>query len=471
MFIQCLKALYIDDSITTSIGGRKTRPIYLSRGVRQGCSLSPLLFALYLSDLGNELCKTGEGFVIEDVNICALFFADDIVLLSPKAQGLKRLLEITQKHFKLLKLAFSKNKTQVISESNTDFNINGEHDDEVFTLEKVLEYKYLGLETHRSLFKTTVEKQRKCILKAKQFKGACLNIAYRGPDVSFLASCLWLNVALPTILYACDSIPFSETNIVTLNRIQSQLAKCLLGVPISSPNFVAQAELGFPHFAQSLWTLQLNSYLRWRDLPYDRWPKKAMLEHLSGRWKSRYFEYICEIKNKVSLPFVFSMSDIKESLQSYFIKTLNDEIVRSDLPAYKPVTSISRGQFVSEGETSALTVGMKVNNCREMPTQGQDRSKFCPFCPGTKSSEYHVTWVCRRLNSLRRDLGITSFKNTLSLSNYKDEKESYYSYVNGLNSTGSYIEYSQFDQRISNLKAVRTAWFSDLPPPTITNDT
>ena len=173
--------------ITTSVGGRKTRPVYLSRGVRQGCSLSPLLFALYISDLGNDLCKSGEGFDIEDVNICALFFADDIVLLSPKAKGLKKLLEITQRHFSRLKLSFSRSKTQVISDSTTDFNINGDNDDEIFTLEKVLEYKYLGLETHRSLFKTTVEKQRKCILKAKQFKGACLNIAYRGPDVSFLA--------------------------------------------------------------------------------------------------------------------------------------------------------------------------------------------------------------------------------------------------------------------------------------------
>ena len=413
---------------------------------------------MYISDLGNDLCKSGEGFDIEDVNICSLFFADDIVLLSPKAQGLKKLLEITRRHFKMLKLAFSKSKTQVISDSTTDFTINGENDDEVFTLEKVLEYKYLGLDTHRSLFKTTVEKQRKCILKAKQFKGACLNISFRGPDVSFLASCLWLNVALPSILYACDSIPFSETNIVTLNRVQAQLAKCLLGLPITSPNFVAQAELGFPHFAQSLWSLQLNSYLRWRDLPYERWAKKAMLEHLSGRWKSSYFEYICEIKNTISLPFVFSRADIKESLQCYFIKCLNDEIVKSKLPAYKPVTSIARGFFVSEGDTSALTVGMKVNNCRETPTQGQDRSKSCPFCPGQMASEFHVAWTCPRMLYLRRDLGIISFKNSLSLRSFTEDSDSYYAYINGLDSKGQRVDYPQFEKRISNLAAVRKAW-------------
>ena len=156
----------------------------------------------------------------------------------------------------------------------------------------------------------------------------------------------------------------------------------------------------------------------------------------------------------------FSKSDVKDFLQRYFINTLNDEILRSNLPAYKPVTSISRGYFVSEGEISALTVGMKVNNCREKPTQGKDRSKSCPFCIGIMASEYHVAWVCPRLSSLRRDLGITSFKNRLSLASFTEEKESYYSYINGLDSSGSCIDYPQFEQRISNLMAVRSAWFS-----------
>ena len=459
-FISCLKTIYKDDCITTSVGGRQSRQIFLSSGVRQGCSLSPLLFALYVSDLGHELCKSGEGFDIEDVNIPALFFADDIVLLSSSAQGLKRLLEITRRHFQILKLSFSRKKSQVISESTTDFTINGDNEEEVFTLEKVLEYKYLGLETHRSLFKTIVEKQKKCILKAKQFKGACLNIAFRGPDVSFLASCLWLNVALPTILYACDSIPFSDTNIVAINRIQSQLAKCLLGVPISSPNFIAQTELGFPHFSQSLWSLQLNSYLRWRDLPPDRWPKKALMEHLSGRWRSKYFEYIAGIKEAIAMPIIYSRSDIKKSLDDFFIGKLNEEIVKAKLPGFRPVSSISRNPFISEGQSSALAVGMKVNNCRENPTQGIDKSQLCPFCPGKLASEFHVAWICPRLSAIRHNVGITPFKNVLSLDNLTGESDSYFTYINGFDSKLKLITFAQFEQRVDSLSAVRSSWIS-----------
>ena len=56
-----------DVCITSTVNGRTTRPVYLSRGVKQGCSLSPMLFALYLADLGYELSNCGEGFDLQGV--------------------------------------------------------------------------------------------------------------------------------------------------------------------------------------------------------------------------------------------------------------------------------------------------------------------------------------------------------------------------------------------------------------------
>ena len=250
------------------------------------------------------------------------------------------------------------------------------------------------------------------------------------------------------------------------DRIQFQLAKCLLGIPITSPNFVAQVELGFPHFAQSLWTVQLNSFRRWRDHPYERWTKKAMLEHLSGRWHSKYFNYICNIKDTINLPVIQSKNDNKVHLERFFIDKVNDEMYKSNLPAYQPVTSISRGHFVSEDETSALCVGMKVNNCRKNPTQGKDRSRNCPFCPGTRASEFHVTWLCPKMSSIRQNVGITAFKNIMSLSNYREESESYCAYINGFDCDMEYIDYKQFEKRIETLLAVRAAWYSAASIPT-----
>ena len=184
------------------------------------------------------------------------------------------------------------------------------------------------------------------------------------------------------------------------------------------------------------------------------------MEHLSGRWKSEYFENISEIKNTISLPFILSKDMIKEHLDNFFMSKLNEEIVKSNLPAYRQVNSLARGKFVNEGESSALTVGMKVNNCRDNPTQGKDRSRPCPFCPGEMASEFHVAWVCPRLSVLRRDVGIVSFKNTMSLNAFLEERDTYFAYINGFDSNNQCISYGEFEQRVCNLKMVRDKWLS-----------
>ena len=99
-----------------------------------------------------------------------------------------------------------------------------------------------------------------------------------------------------------------------------------------------------------------------------------MLEHLSGNWDSNYFKYISNVKNFIGLPYIYSPNMITDYLNTYFINNLNDDIIKSKLPAYRQVASIERNKFIHETPSSALTVGMKVNNCKTNPTQGIDHS-------------------------------------------------------------------------------------------------
>merc|ERR1719204_2681888 len=46
------------------------------------------------------------------------------------------------------------------------------------------------------------------------------------------------------------------------------------------------------------------------------------------------------------------------------------------------------------------------------------------------------------------------------MENFTDKINSYYAYINGQNKDGLYISHSQFEQRISDLKAVRSACYS-----------
>ena len=154
---------------------------------------------------------------------------------------------------------------------------------------------------------------------------------------------------------------------------------------------------------------------------------------------------------------------IETHLNNYFLGKLNCDIARANLPSYKPVSVIKRNIFVNESELSALLTGIKVNYCKKVQTQGPGRNRVCPFCPGTvgrigqPASEYHVTWVCPKVENVRKMSGITWFKNQLALSAV-DDTTSFYMFVNGLDFAGGQVQQITMNCRVQSLSSVRSAW-------------
>ena len=64
-----IQAMYYNDSVQVRIGNGLSSPLWFTRGVKQGCVLSPLLFALYLSGLGKALHSMKEGINFEGLII------------------------------------------------------------------------------------------------------------------------------------------------------------------------------------------------------------------------------------------------------------------------------------------------------------------------------------------------------------------------------------------------------------------
>ena len=276
-----MESLYTDDCVDCVVNGVTTRPIFLKRGLRQGCSLSPMLFALYIADIGNDINSSGLGVQLGSICVSGLLFADDILLISRSANGLLHLLLLVKSNCDRLRLTISVKKSEIISPNDINWSPS-DGDVEVLSLKQVSQYKYLGTWTFGSMWRTRLRKQEVSISTAKKYKASCIYVSREGQDTVDVVLCTMKNVAIPAILYGCEMMPFSESTILMIERIQSSLAKFALGVSSNAPNLCAQSELGLKPFRQALYERQLGFYRRILFLEDKRW---YLVESLSCSYK------------------------------------------------------------------------------------------------------------------------------------------------------------------------------------------
>lgn len=86
---------------------------FKTMGVKQGCGLSPIIFALYMWDLERTLIRaqTG-GVVINKVRVHSLAYADDIVLLTDSTNDLREIIRLTDKYLTRNGLTINADKTK-----------------------------------------------------------------------------------------------------------------------------------------------------------------------------------------------------------------------------------------------------------------------------------------------------------------------------------------------------------------------
>jgi hypothetical protein len=88
-----LRSIYDSVESCVMINVRLTDWLQIHTGVRQGCVLSPLLYALFINDLVKELNALNRGVQIEEggKKLSALLYADETVLLAESRKDLQRM--------------------------------------------------------------------------------------------------------------------------------------------------------------------------------------------------------------------------------------------------------------------------------------------------------------------------------------------------------------------------------------------
>ncbi len=181
-FYSLLKSMYeqCDYCVKTEEG--LTQNFQSTKGVKQGCNLSPTLANLYQNDLHDIFDESCDPVVLQNTSFNSLSWADDVVPLSEMHAGLQKCLDRLSHYCDKWDLRVNEKKTVgMIMEKHLSKNNRSPLRYKEATLPYKKSVKYLGLETTYNgntdeAIKSRVAKADRAINMCKQAFSAVGNV-------------------------------------------------------------------------------------------------------------------------------------------------------------------------------------------------------------------------------------------------------------------------------------------------------
>jgi hypothetical protein len=230
-FLRLLKVIYEGTFSAVWNGENLSDYFETHSGVKQGCLISPLLFALFLNDLHEEL---GGGLSIDGLNIRILLYADDIVILAEHPNILQRMISRLEKYCKDWNLTVNLEKSKImIFRKGGRLNINGWKFNNV-PVEITNRYTYLGVEfTPKLSFNGHIETRTK---KAKtSIYGAWGNLLSTDNIDLQVKFSVFKSAVRSIQCYAAQVFGYGYDE--NINKLQLFFLKLILHLPSFTPTY------------------------------------------------------------------------------------------------------------------------------------------------------------------------------------------------------------------------------------------
>ena len=173
----------------------------VEQGVAQGCSLSPILFPVFISDLLEEIDRAQIGIQLKSGNkVGGLLFADDFVGITESSENLQQLIDFIYGFCSKWRLHANVNKSAVLVFGKDKVKGKWNWGDHVLPI--VSNYTYLGVDfSYNGAWDTHI---KKLIKKGKQ-KVNQLNSIISNRYINLSARrMLLLSVLRPSLEYGSE---------------------------------------------------------------------------------------------------------------------------------------------------------------------------------------------------------------------------------------------------------------------------
>ncbi|KAI4885658.1 hypothetical protein NFI96_003646 [Prochilodus magdalenae] len=291
------------------IGDKHTEFFTQERGVRQGCSLSPTLFNIYINELAVQLEQSAApGLTLQDGEVKFLLYADDLVLLSPSSQGLQQHLDLLEQYCQNWALAVNMKKTKVMvfqkkprcQEQRYQFTLGRT------ALEHTMQYTYLGLViTASGSFSKAVnalkEKARRALYAIRR--------KFHNIDIPIPIWCkIFDSVIQPIALYGSEVWgPLSQHSYTRWDKhptevLHAEFCRLILKVQRKTPTNACRAELGRFPLLIHIQKRALKFWMHLKTSPRETLHCKALQNQELNPEKSPLSQLVLRLINPLTPP-------------------------------------------------------------------------------------------------------------------------------------------------------------------------
>ena len=433
--IKLLQSMYNKIQSCVKKQGVISESFNCNKGTRQGCSLSPTLFNIYVNDL--EKCINSEDCdpvkVGQQATGC-LMYADDILILSQSANGLQKSLNRLHIYCNKWKLHVNTKKTKIMVFNSRKFHHTFTIGNQV--VQQVDSILYLG-------FMLTPSGKFNAMQKYLYNKSCRALFALR----SALRGSTWLTVNTqlklfdavikPIMLYGCevwgaylfkyknnlDSLNsmLKDVNIL-MEKLHTKVCKKILQVHKNANNYAVRCELGrYPLFINVMSRL-INYYINICDRDKHSLVLTALDSHKST--KDSWFQFLKYIVKTLGIKMPDNPINTR-SICNKLLTLTNDVYIKklkeySSLNSYTEIKSrVCREKYLSnvqhESHRKALTC-LRLG-CNKFPivtgryNKLKQSDRVCTKCKMTVGTEYHCIMECfdPQVTNLRNDYLTTIF--------------------------------------------------------------
>ena len=292
--LRIIKNMYTDCEAQLSINGKTGPAFKVTRGVAQGCVLSPLFFDVYLDDLLNKFREEGLGIPTGQVVHRASSFADDLALLAANKKAAERYLEILDRWCNENFFKINAKKSGILrvgklrEEPDPNLSLNGERirlleeEDPVYS--NVERFKYLGFTIPANgKWDEFIDLQTKRCRQAFGRYWRFFRLANVSVDLKLRAA---HSLIFSHLAYGEDIICLTSQQARKIDSIQAKVIKAILQLPKETNNDAVRFMTGQITCSSIREVRSLTNLQRIRNLPNDTQLKKVYDEKL---WHKRPF--------------------------------------------------------------------------------------------------------------------------------------------------------------------------------------